>query len=239
VLQRGRRLIAEGRREEAHALGREHGVDFENVGSRQQSYGSLFEPEIRRHTIFLAGAFLLNWFGIQVLNVLSTTILTDGKDISFESSLGVLIVSNAVGFVGYMCFGRFGDMIGRRNAIAIGWFCAGVCYLLMLFVVEGYWPVVILNSLGLFFLIGPYAALLFYMGESYPTRYRASGASLVNAMGPVGAILGGALFSALLNADLEVTGSAAIAGAVPVLISSAMMFGARNIRPDDIDAVLV
>jgi MFS family permease len=238
VLVRGRKLIAEGRREEAEELGREYGVDFAGTGSRQQSYKSLFEPQVRKHTIFLAGAFLLNWFGIQVLNVLSTTVLTDGKGISFESSLGVLIVSNAVGFVGYMSFGRIGDKIGRRNAIALGWFGAGVCYLLMLFVFEGYWPVVIFNSLGLFFLIGPYAALLFYMGESYPTRYRASGASLVNAMGPVGAVLGGALFSALLNSDLDVTPAAAIAGAIPVLISGALMFGARNIRPDDVDAVL-
>ena len=171
---RGRKLIAEGRREEAEALGREYGVDFADTGSQQQSYKSLFEPQVRKHTIFLA----------------------------------------------------------------LGWFAAGVCYLLMLFVFEGYWPVVIFNSLGLFFLIGPYAALLFYMGESYPTRYRASGASLVNAMGPVGAVLGGALFSALLNSDLDVTPAAAIAGAIPVLISGALMFGARNIRPDDVDAVL-
>ena len=105
----------------------------------------------------------------------------------------------------------------------------------MLFVAQGYWAVVLLNSMGLYFLIGPYAALLFYMGESYPTRYRASGAAFANAMGPVGAILGGALFSALINSDVEVTGSAALAGAVPVLISGALMFGARDVRPDALD----
>lgn len=240
VMKRGQKLIAEGRREEAEALGEEHGVDLSTAtGHKKVSYVSLFEPEVRKHTIFLALAFLLNWFGVQVLNVLSTTILTDGKGISFSSSLVVLIVSNAVAFVGYMAFGRFGDKIGRRNAIAFGWFAAGICYLLMLFVFNGYWPVVILNSLGLFFLIGPYSALLFYMGESYPTRYRASGASLVNAMGPVGAILGGAIFSALLGANIDVPPAAAVAGAIPVLLSGALMFGARNIAPDDVDAVLV
>jgi MFS family permease len=238
VLKRGQELIAEGRKDEAEALGREHGVDFTTYGHKKVSYASLFEPQVRRHTIFLATAFLLNWFGVQVLNVLSTTILTDAKGISFENSLIILIISNAVAFVGYMSFGRIGDVIGRRNAIAFGWFAAGLCYLLMLFVFDGYWPVVILNSLGLYFLIGPYAALLFYMGESYPTRYRASGASFVNAMGPVGAIVGGAIFSALLAADVEVSPAAAVAGAIPVLISGALMFGARNVRPDDVDAVL-
>ena len=120
VLRHGAKLIEEGRREEAEALGRQYGVDLSGA-DRQKSYMSLFEPQVRKHTLFLAAAFLLNWFGIQVLNVLSTTVLTDGKDISFESSLGVLIVSNAVGFVGYMSFGWFGDRIGRRNAIALGW----------------------------------------------------------------------------------------------------------------------
>jgi MFS family permease len=117
VLVRGRKLIAECRREEAEALGREYDVDFADTGSQQQSYKSLFEPQVRKHTIFLASAFLLNWFGIQVLNVLSTTVLTDGKDISFESSLGVLIVSNAVGFVGYMSFGadRRQDRAAQRD----------------------------------------------------------------------------------------------------------------------------
>ena len=50
-------------------------------------------------------------------------------------------------------------------------------------------------TIGLFFIIGPYAALLFFMGESFPTRVRGTGASFVNAMGPIGAIAGGALLS--------------------------------------------
>lgn len=77
------------------------------------------------------------------------------------------------------------------------------------------------------------------MGESYPTRYRASGVSLVTAMGPVGAILGGAIFSVLLGANIDVPPAAALAGAIPVLLSGALMFGARSIAPDDVDAVLV
>jgi hypothetical protein len=96
----------------------------------------------------------------------------------------------------------------------------------------------VLNSLGLFFLIGPYSALLFYMGESYPTRWRASGAAFVNAMGPVGAIVGGAIFSAMLSADSGVITSAAVAGAIPVLISGALMLGARNVKPDEDDPLL-
>lgn len=230
ALQRAKELEKEGRTEELAELKRDYGIDLGDKQSKP-SYASLFEPAIRRHTLFLCTGFLLNWFGVQVLSVLSTTVLTDGKHISFTNSLIVVIISNAVSFVGYMLFGWLGDRIPRRNAIGIGWFCSGICYLLMLYVVQGYWPVVVLNAFGLFFLIGPYSALLFYMGESYPTRYRASGTSFANAMGPVGAILGGLVFTALINLGTMTTTAAAIAGALPILISGGLILGARSIRP--------
>lgn len=230
VLKRARELQAEGRTEEVAELKREYGVDLGDE-SAKASYASLFEPAIIRHTLFLCVGFLLNWFGVQVLSVLSTTVLTSGKHISYSSSLVVVIISNLVAFLGYMLAGYLGDRIPRRNVIGVGWLCSGVCYLLMLYVVNGYWPVVILNAFGLFFLIGPYSALLFYMGESYPTRYRASGASFANAMGPIGAILGGLVFTALINLGTTTATSAAIAGAVPILISGVLIFGARSVAP--------
>jgi len=231
VLQRARELRREGRTAELEELQRTYGVNLGDKDSKA-SYLALFEPAIRRHTLFLCGGFLLNWFGVQVLSVLSTTVLTNGKHISFSNSLIVLLISNALSFVGYMLAGWLGDRMPRRNVIGVAWFCSGICYLLMLFVVSGYWPVVVLNALGLFFLIGPYSALLFYMGESYPTRYRASGTAFANAMGPVGAILGGAVFSALINLGAATTTSAALAGALPILLSGALIFGARSIQPN-------
>lgn len=234
ALQRARKLREQGRTEEVAEVERTYGVHLGGEDAKP-SYAALFEPAIIRHTLFLCVAFLLNWFGVQVLSVLSTTVLVDGKHINFSSSLTVVIISNAVSFVGYMLFGYLGDRMPRRNAIGIGWFCSGICYLLMLYVVHGYWPVVVLNAAGLFFLIGPYSALLFYMGESYPTRYRAAGASLANAMGPVGAVLGGLVFTALINLNVTTATSAAIAGALPILISGALIFGARSIKPNSGD----
>src|SRR5256885_4388418 len=54
-----------------------------------------------------------------------------------------------------------------------------------------FWRIVPLYSLGLFFLIGPYAAALFLIGESFPSHIRATASSFVNAMGQVGAIAAG------------------------------------------------
>lgn len=197
-------------------------------------YVQLFESGYRKHTIFLALAFLLNWFGALVFAVLGTTVLTKARGVSFSSSLVILVVSNGVAFIGYIVHGIVGDKIGRRETIAIGWVLSGICYALMLFVVQGYAMILVFYSLGLFFLIGPYAALLFYMGESYPARMRGTGTSVVNAMGPVGAIIGGALLTAFLGSGISMAGSAALAGVIPIVLSGFLIMGARHMAPGEV-----
>lgn len=200
-------------------------------GARQFPLFQLFERDQLRHTIFLCLGFLLNWFGVQVFAVLGTTVLLKAHGINLAGSLLLLIVSNAVAFVGYVVHGIIGDRIGRRETIAAGWLLSGIAYALMLFAVHSYVGVFILYTVGLFFLIGPYSALLFYMGESYPTRMRGSGTSLANAMGPVGAILGSATLTGLLGAGFSMTLSAAIAGALAIFVSGLLMLGARRVPP--------
>jgi len=236
VMKRAQALRADGRGEEAAALAAAHGVQ---LGGEQEraSYRALFEPGVRRHTIFVSLGFLFSWFGVQVMSILSTTVLTDGKGIDFENSLTALVISNAVLFVGYLLFGWLGDRVSRRDLIGCGWLAAAGCYALMLFAADGYWPVVILNSAGLFFMIGPYAALLYYVGDSYPTRHRASGAAFVNAMGPIGAVLGGALFSLVLNLDASTVTATTIAGVVPVLLSGVLIFGGMKTTHGDAAAL--
>ena len=178
----------------------------------------------------LGAAFLLNWFATQVFSVLGTTVITDVHHVSFESSLVVLIISNLVGYLGYLAFGFLGDRIGRRNAIALGWttagiYCSPACY-------AG--PVTALYSLGLFFLIGPYAALLFFIGESFPTTIRATGGALVAAMGPTGAILAGLGATYLLNAGSTWQLAALCFGAVPCFVSGLLICAAPKVIPDDV-----
>jgi MFS family permease len=229
AMQRVRRLEKEGRHEEAVEFGRHFDIDVHHV--RETTLQQIFEPDIRRHTIFLALAFLTNWIGIQVFAVLGTTVLTDGKGVSFSSALVVLIVSNAAAYIGYLCHGFVGDRIGRRLTIAGGWVISGLAYTLMLFGPDSDTFVLTMYTIGLFFIIGPYAALLFFMGESFPTRVRGTGASFVNAMGPIGAIAG----SALLTVFLSVSGgnmvlSAFLSGALATLLSGLLMLGTRDVK---------
>jgi MFS family permease len=227
-MRKVRSLIKEGKLSEARVLGDELGIDSEKMN--KMSMVQLFLPDIRKHTIFLGIAHMFNWFAIQLFSVLSTTVLTEGKGISFTNSLTLLIFSNGLAYIGYVTHGYIGDKFGRRGTIIVAWFMASAGFTYMLFVASGYWPVLISYSVGLFFLIGSYSALYTYMGESFPTRIRGTGTAFINAMGPVGAILGSLVFTLSLGHFGSIT-SIFLSGVVPLILSGILMFGARSISP--------
>jgi MFS family permease len=229
AMQRVRQLEKENRHEEAVEFGRHFDIDVHHV--EETTLQQIFEPDIRKHTIFLALAFLTNWIGIQVFAVLGTTVLTEGKGVSFGSALTVLIVSNAAAYIGYLCHGFVGDRIGRRLTIAGGWVISGLAYTFMLFGPDSQGFVLTMYTVGLFFIIGPYAALLFFMGESFPTRVRGTGASFVNAMGPIGAIAGGGLLTAFLTATGDnMVLAAFLSGGIATILSGILMLGTRDVK---------
>lgn len=225
AMKRVREMEKAGQREEAREFGQRYGLNMDHSG--ESTLRQLFEPDIRRHTIFLCLAFLANWIGIQVFAVLGTTVLVEGKGVEFSSALIVLIISNAAAFIGYLCHGYMGDLIGRRMTIAGGWIISGTAYSLMLFGPDSAGFVLTMYTIGLFFIIGPYAALLFYMGESFPARVRGTGVALANAMGPIGAIFGGGLLTLALSAGLDMVTAAFITGALATVISGLLMLGTQ------------
>ncbi|MEV1175879.1 MFS transporter [Nonomuraea sp. NPDC049784] len=225
------KLLAEGRAEEAKALAASAGVDLTDQST---PLASAFKGESLRSTLVIGAATLFNWLGVLTFAILGTSLLTaqDGKNITFDNALAILIISNATAFAGYVFHGWLGDRIGRRNAIAIGWIMAGVSFGGMLLAPNGGFGLIIfLYSAGLFFLIGPYSALLFFNGESFPVHTRATGGSITNAAGQVGAILGGVLITWALAAGDGWTHTAFIFGCLPIAASGLIILGARNINP--------
>ncbi|WP_199831084.1 MFS transporter [Streptomyces sp. NBRC 110028] len=228
--KRLRALRKEGKEAEARQLAAEYGAD-ETAGTPLLE---IFRGRARRNTLVLSFAWLANWFGIQIFSVLGTTVLTKAKGVSFEGSLLLFIVINAVGFAGYLFHGWAGDRFGRRNVIACGWILSGVLFALMLTVAHGTGAVVALYSLGMFFLIGPYAAMLFYMGECYDTRCRATGTSFINAFSQPGAVIAGALATTMLASGAHWDQTALLIGAAGTFLSGFVMFAAR--RVDTVEA---
>ncbi|TFD64250.1 MFS transporter [Cryobacterium ruanii] len=225
-------LLAEGRTAEARAFAAEAGVDIED---RATPLRSVFRGESLRALIFVGIGFFLSWFGVLVFVILGTTILTaeDGKGINFSDALVILIISNATAFLGYLFHGWFGDRIGRRNAIAIGWVLSAISFAAMLLAPSGGGGglTITLYSAGLFFLIGPFAALLFFTGESFPVHTRATGSAIINAGGQVGAILAGVGVTASLTAGSSWIDAAMIWGVVPVFIAAILILFSKNVNP--------
>jgi MFS family permease len=143
--------------------------------------------------------------------------------------LQVLILANAVGFIGYLSHGWLGDRIGRRNTVLIGFVLGGISSILMLIGPSSETFVYSMYALTLFFLLGPFAAMLFYMGESFPPQVRGTGANFAHVMAPIGAILGSGAISILLTMGVPMGTTAIIAGSVPLLISGLLMFGTRHV----------
>ncbi|WP_010321610.1 MFS transporter [Marinobacterium stanieri] len=211
----------------AQQLAAQHDIEVDH--GHDLGIKGVFTPELRKHTISLSLVWLLSWMAIQVFAVLGTTVLVEAKSVTFESSLQVLILANAVGFVGYLFHGWLGDRIGRRNTVLIGFVLGGLASLALLVGPSTDSFVYGMYALTLFFLLGPFAAMLFYMGESFPPQVRGMGANVAHVMAPIGAIIGSALVSVLLTMGFPMGTTAIIAGSVPLIISGLLMFGTRHV----------
>jgi len=228
VLQdRVRKLLKAGDTAGAHALAAEYGLEAE----RKAPLREVFAKDSRRNTIFLGLAWFTNWFGIQTFSVLGTSVLTKGKGVDFAGALIMFIIINVVAFTGYLFHGWAGDRFGRRNVIAVAWLISGVLFAAMLLFASGTVAVVVLYSLGMFFLVGPYAAMLFYMGEAYTADCRATGASLINAISQPGAIVAGVIVTSLLAGGMAWSQTALYVGALGTFVSGFVMFACKKVAP--------
>jgi MFS family permease len=225
------RLLREGKTAEAHALADSVGVDLTDAAT---PLAAAFKGESLRSTLVIGFSFLLSWLGVLAFVILGTSVLTaaSGKGITFDNALGILIVSNLTAFLGYLAFGWLGDRLGRRNAISIGWILSGLSFGGMLLAPNGNFPLIItLYSAGLIFLLGPFAALLFFNSESFPVHTRATGGSIINACGQLGAIIGGVLITASLAAGMSWTATAFWWGVLPIFVGGILILAARNVDP--------
>jgi MFS transporter, putative metabolite:H+ symporter len=217
-------LERSGQAEEAHALAASYGVEHSSTAPLRR----LWEPALRRNTIALSLAYALNFFGIAIFSVLGSSVLKNAKDVSLSSAFWMLIVINLIGYFGYVFHGWLGDRIGRKRTIAVGWVLSGICFVVMLSpLATGSLAIIITYGAGLFFLVGPYAALQYLMAECYPVSCRATGTTFIGAMSQPGTIIGGALFTAVAAASG--TGAAALwIGAVGTIASGLIMLLVRR-----------
>lgn len=222
-------LVKQGEMREARELAGTYNVTVEHERS---PLAAIFAPGKRKNTIFLSLAFFLNWFGTLTFSILGTTVLTEGKHVTFSNALIILILSNIVAFVGYVFHGWLGDRFSRRNVIAVAWIFGGASFAIMTTLAQGPVMVVLFMSIGLFFQIGAYSALLYFMADSFDTKSRATGTTFVNSLGQIGAVVGGIIITMMLTAGVDITIAALVVGALGTVASGLLIMGCRRDVPN-------
>lgn len=214
-----------GRTDEAHALAASFGVQHSSTAPLKR----IWEPGLRRNTIVFSLAWIINFFGIMVFSILGSSVLVNSRGVELADAFWMLIVINALAYFGYVFHGWFGDVIGRKKTIIIGWIISGISFAVMLSPIASTPTLIILSyGTGLFFLVGPYAAIQYFMAECYPVSCRATGLAFIGAMSQPGIILGGALFT-LVTAAAGTTAAALWVGALGTLASGLLMIAAKPI----------
>jgi MFS family permease len=231
ILNQIRVLRGQGAAAEAAALARANGISETHSGTA--SFGDAFKGAALRPTIGLTLTHILGWMPVLIFGILGTSVITQVHHITFENSLLILVGSNFIGFIGYLVFGMIGDRIGRRNSIAVGWVGATIAFTVMLYGPSDNLLIISLYAIGMFFLIGPYACVLFFVGESFPTAVRGRGASIVVGVGPVGATIGSFGISWVLGNGGTYQTAALLCGSLPCLLSAAVVMFARDVRSAD------
>lgn len=227
-LQHLKQLRRAGQIEDAEALGKKWSL---SAGSESRNtYAELFSKPFRRQSIALGLAFFFKVVSDSQMTVLATSILAQTKGIALSGALWTVFIGNAVAIVGYVVLGWLGDWIGRRETVIGAQVLTAICVLLLLFVAQGFVPVVVCYSLILFFAQGAAAPLFAYIGESFPTRIRGSGAAYIGVTGPIGGIFGPLLYGVLLSAGYSPV-DAAVSGAIAALATAAVLLLAHRIKP--------
>lgn len=216
-------LEKSGESAEAHALAASYGVEHSSAAPLKR----IWEPHLRRNTIVFSLAWIFNFFGIMIFSVLGSSVLKNAKGVELSDAFWMLIVINLLAYFGYVFHGWIGDKIGRKRTIIGGWILSGISFAIMLSpVATTPFMIIVTYGAGLFFLVGPYAAIQYFMAECYPVSCRATGTAFIGAMSQPGVILGGALFTAV--AAGSGTGPAALwVGAVGTLFSGLLMIAAK------------
>ena len=216
-------LEKHGRSEEAHALARSYGVEHSSAAPLKR----IWEPHLRRNTIVFSLAWIFNFFGIMIFSILGSSVLSNAKGVELSDAFWMLIVINLLAYFGYVFHGWLGDRIGRKRTIIGGWILSAISFAIMLSPLAVNPAMIILTyGAGLFFLVGPYAAIQYFMAECYPVSCRATGTAFIGAMSQPGTIIGGALFTAV--AAGAGTGAAALwVGVLGTLFSGVLMIAAK------------
>ena len=200
-------LVAHGRRAEAEAVARRHGLELESPAASVAPHAgeaagatirTLFTSAYVRNTVVIG---VTSYMGLLLVYGLNNWLPTIMREAEYElgDALAFLLVLNVGAIVGLLVAGRVADRIGARAA-GIAWFAGAAVLLALLSIrlpIAGIYLMVFLTGC---FVFSAQVLVYAFVSANHPPQVRATALGWSAGAGRVGAIVGpvitGVLFAA-------------------------------------------
>jgi AAHS family benzoate transporter-like MFS transporter len=159
----------------------------------------------------MLSGFFMN-FTIGLLLTLGVVFLTSYQHISIGTAALAITVEALAAMVGGLVLGRLGDFLPSRNLIIVATLIGSISLGALAFPAGGAHLVFVVMILVGLFAHGMQACWNRYIAESYPTRARATGMTLIQGTFFLGLAVAPVLFGALMNSGQFVTTALLAAG---------------------------
>src|SRR5690625_7467830 len=91
--------------------------------------------------------------------------------------------------------------------------------------------VVHMYMIGLFFLLGPYAAIMYFQAECFQSECRGTGSAFIVSMSQPGAVIGGFILTALVTANFGLSNATIVIALGGVISSGLVIIFALSVSP--------
>ncbi|GAA6736740.1 MFS transporter [Thermus oshimai] len=184
-------------------------------------YKALFQPPLRRRTLFIGLAWLALNAGYYGAFIWLPSLLV-AQGYGLVRSLEYVLLITLAQVPGYLLAAFLVERLGRRPVL-VGFLGLSALFAYLLGQAQGPGQVLLFGALLSFFNLGAWGAVYAYTPELFPTALRGSGAGFAAALGRVGGVLAPYATGLLLPA-LGPGGVLALHGAL-LLLAGAFAYG--------------
>ncbi|MDQ0188921.1 MFS transporter [Alicyclobacillus cycloheptanicus] len=162
------------------------------------TYRQLFERDLIRTSLLISlWQLIYNYGCASIINWLPT--ITTDHHIASSSVFGTSAWGSGVGIFGYLTAAYLGEKFGRREVSAVFLILGSAAGLLLAFDAANWATLTLFYALYYFFTIGQMGAAVAFALESFPTRARGTGGTLLSVATSVGFIFAGLTGSVLFS----------------------------------------